>query len=238
MCGRRKIERDYPNLVNWGDMPYEMVESLSHQLPENIVIQFHDNGEPLLYGKLSEALSLFSTNIRCMDTNGRLLLDRQREIVDNLETITISTFTGDTESDDQFQIIKGFLKIKGDKKPNVIIRCLGNDPTPYKSMGCLIATRTIHSPMGSFDYEKQRIVPEIGICLDALSHLVIKRTGDVSMCVRFDPEGIGVIGNVSRQNLEDIWNGDERQRRLKLHIEGKRKEIPLCSKCDYWGVPG
>ncbi len=238
MCGRRKIERDYPELAKWGDMDYGLVKNLSYQIPNGVVVQFHDNGEPLLYPRLGEALQLFDAKIRCLDTNGKLLVERADEIIDNLDTITISTFIQDDEGLEQYEILKRFLELKGNRKPNVIIRCLGTSSIlRYEELGCIIATRILHSPMGSFDYEKPPTIPEIGICLDALNHLVIHRDGGVSMCVRFDPHREGIIGDANTQSLEEIWNGLPRLLALQYHIKGQRDKIPLCRKCEFWGVP-
>lgn len=239
MCGRRKVDRDYPELaLNYGDMEFGLVESIARQLPEGIVVQLHNNGEPLLYPRFKEAAGLFDRQIRCTDTNGILIVEKADEIIGNLDTLTISTFENDEKADEQYELIKEFLKIKGDSKPNVIIRCLGNmDLDRYKKFGCIIATRILHSPMGSFKYQKRPTVPEIGICLDFLNHMVIRRNGDVSICVRFDPKGLGVIGNCTETPLIDIWNGAERKEWLQYHKEGKRGKVPLCSYCEFWGVP-
>ncbi|MCK9582209.1 MAG: radical SAM/SPASM domain-containing protein [Endomicrobiales bacterium] len=240
MCGRRKVDRDYPQLaLQYGDMDFDLVKSIAKQLPNNIVVQFHDNGEPLLYPKFKEAASLFKRQIRCTDTNGKLLVERADEIIGNLDTLTISTFEKDEDAEEQYKLIEEFLKIKDDRKPNVIIRCLGDvDIEKYKKFNCIIATRILHSPMGSFSYKKRNpTVPEIGICLDFLNHLVIRTNGDVSICVRFDPKGLGIIGNCKKTPLIDIWNSAKRKEWMKLQIEGKRKSIPLCSQCEFWGVP-
>lgn len=239
MCGRRKIDREYPQIaMEYGDMDFELVKSIAEQLPEGIIIQLHDNGEPLLYPQFGEAIGLFNRQIRCMDTNGKLMVEKANEIIDNLDTLTISAFEGDEEGDEQYRLIKEFLKIKGDRKPNIVIRCLGKvDVDRYKKLGCIIATRILHSPMGSFKYKKNPTVPEIGICLDSLTHMVIKRDGKVSICVRFDPHGLGVIGDCVTTPLIDIWNSSKRKEWLKYHIEGKRHKVPLCSYCEFWGVP-
>lgn len=239
MCGRRKIDRENPEIaMEYGDMDFELVESVAEQLPEAIVVQLNNNGEPLLYPKFGEAAQLFRRQIRCMDTNGKLIVERADEIIGNLETLTISTFENDKEGDEQYKLIEEFLKIKKDRKPNVIIRCLGKmDVDRYKKLGCIIATRILHSPMGSFGYKKNPTVPEVGICLDLLNHMVIRRDGKVSICVRLDPRGLGVIGDSTTTPLVDIWNSPERKKWLKLHIEGKRHNVPLCSYCDFWGVP-
>lgn len=258
MCGRRKIDRDYPNIkMNYGHMDIGLVAHIAKQLPDNIVVQFHNNGEPLLYPNLKGALQLYSRQIRCLDTNGKLLLEKADEVIDILDTITISVIENDPEGDEQYNIVNKFLKIKGNRKPLMIYRLLGDITKKpvikygkfpdvdyieerkerwYKLPG-IVATRTLHSPMGSRNYEKPVTIPEIGICVEAITHLAINRLGEVSMCVRFDPERKGVIGNVNDTPLIDIWNGIERQTRLIMHKEGRRLEIPLCDKCHYWGVP-
>ena len=239
MCGRRKVEREYPELaMQYGDMDLALVESIAKQLPEGIVVQLHNNGEPLLYPKFGEAAAIFNRQIRCMDTNGKLLVEKADEIIGNLDTLTISTFENDKEADEQHRLIKEFLEIKGGRTPNVVIRCLGKvDLGRYKNLGCIMATRTLHSPMGSFHYRKNPTIPEIGICLDLLGHMVIRSDGKVSICVRFDPKCKGVIGDCTKTPLVDIWNSPQRKEWIKLHIEGKRKDVPLCNNCEFWGVP-
>ena len=218
MCGRRKVEGDY------GDMDFALVEKIADQIPPNVVVQFHNNGEPLLYPRFGEAVRMFDQCIRCVDTNGKLLLEKSQEIIGNLHSITISVIENDPEGDEQYEIVKNFLEIHpwGDN-PLVVLRLLGNvDSTRWETLGCLIARRTLHSPMGSFEYKTPRVVPEIGFCLEVLHHLSIDRFGNVSPCVRFDPKGIGIIGNVNDDPLEEIWD---------------RQHTPLCDECDYWGIP-
>ncbi|MCX7966347.1 MAG: SPASM domain-containing protein, partial [Syntrophorhabdaceae bacterium] len=149
-----------------------------------------------------------------------------------------SVIENDPEGDEQYELVKRFLEIKGDRKPNVIFRCLGSvDLERWKTLKSIIATRVLHHPLGSFKYEKKPTIPEIGICLEILNHMAISRTGEVSICVRFDPKRLGVIGDATKTPLVDIWNGEKRKEWLKLHVEGKRDKVPLCSYCDFWGVP-
>jgi len=238
MCGRRKIERDFPELVDWGDMSFDLAKSIAKQLPPGIVVQLHNNGEPTLYPRLGEVISLFEKQIKHFDTNGKLIVEKADEIIGNLDTMTISVIEDDPEADEQYERVIQFLDLRGKRKPNLIYRCLGNvDLERYKKLPGIIATRILHSPMGSFKYVKNPTVPEIGICLDLLGHLVIDRYGKVSPCVRFDPKRIGVIGDANITPLIDIWNGKERKKWLDAHIKGERKKIPLCSYCEFWGVP-
>jgi len=217
-----------------GDMDYELVKSISLQTPGGVVVQFHDNGEPLLYDRLGDVWGLFANQIKCFDTNGKLLLEKADEIIGKVETIAVSVFEGDVEADRQHKILKEFLKIKGDRKPNVIVRCLGEVDKRFMELGCLVCRRSFRSSTGNFDYTKKPNIPEIGICLDALTQMTIKRTGEVKMCPNPMSE---VLGNAVRQPLVEIWGGKLRQGYLELHISGKRSEISSCAKCEYWGLP-
>lgn len=239
MCGRRKIERDFPEIsAHYGDMNFGLVKSIARQLPNGIVVQFHNNGEPLLYPRFGEAVRLFKRQIKCMNTNGKLVLSKADEIIDNMDTLTISVFEKDELVEEQFDLLKQFLVIRGNRKPRIIIRCLGDiDLNRYKNLDCLVAKRVMHSSPGSRTYKGIPTIPEIGICLDVLSHLVIKCDGKVSMCPRFDPFDLGTIGNCNKTSLSKIWNGYRRLHRLQFHIEGKREELPFCSLCEFWGVP-
>jgi len=240
MCGRRKVERDYPELVlQYGDMDFELVEKIASEVPERIVVQLHNNGEGLLYPRFGEAVKLFDKQITNIVSNGKLIVEKADEIIDNLDTLSISIIENDDEADEQYEILEEFFKLKGDRKPHTILRFNGDiDEAKYKKFNILKVKRILHHPMGSFKYRKKNpTIPEIGICLDFLNHPAINIKGEVSICVRFDPERAGVIGNINKQTLEEIWNGKKRMEWLKYHIEGKRDKIALCKKCDFWGVP-
>ena len=58
MCGRRKLEREHPELCDWGDMPFEMLVEIAEQIPKGVMVQLHWNGEPLLYPKLDAAMNI------------------------------------------------------------------------------------------------------------------------------------------------------------------------------------
>jgi len=239
MCGRRKLEREFPDLCDFGDMPKEIVEEISKQTPHGIMVQFHNNGEPLLFPNLGWALSLFKHNIRCLNTNAKLLLERFDEIVGNLDTITISVIQNDEEAYEQYRLVSSFIGRKGIRKPLVIFRLLGkvDNGERWERLPGIIARRVLHDPDGSRNYERRVIIPETGICLDLLTHLAISRKGDVSVCVRFDPEGHGILGNIKDFTLGQIWNGSRRKHFIQTHLDGHRDFLHLCGKCDYWGIP-
>jgi len=242
MCGRRKMEREHPELCDWGDMPLDMVSDISFQVKDSVV-QFHNNGEPTLYPNLKTALLLFGGrgNIRQFNTNGKLLMEKADEIIGNLEILTISVIQDDPEAEAQYEIAKTFIEKKRSNRPVIVFRVLGQIPKlyrdRYKTLGGVRALRTLHIPEGSRCYEKLPSVPEIGICLDLLTHLAIDRKGDVSMCVRFDPARDLVLGNIQENTLDYFWHHPKRLAYIETHLKQGRSELPGCKDCDYWGVP-
>lgn len=238
MCGRRKLER--MKQTDWGDIPFGLLSDIARQIPPGVVVQLHNNGEPMLYHLLREAVGLFKHNIVSFNTNGILLVERAKEIIGLLDTLVVSVVENDELADQQYENVLKFMELKKDAKPLVVFRLLGDVRRDlverYKTMG-IIATRILHDPMGSRNYEKKVTVPEIGVCLDLLHHMAIDRHGKVSLCVRFDPAGLGVIGDANVERLEDIWNGPKRKDVIWRHLQGQRSLVPLCSTCDYWGVP-
>ena len=247
MCGRRKIERDYPKIKqNYGFMNFKILLKLARQIPKGLVIQFHNNGEPLMYPFLKEALELFPDNIKTLNTNGKLIDKKQKEVIDNLDTIVFSIIEeGYDEGFNQLLKITNFLKFKGNKKPRVIFRCLGEIDifrtnefeNLAKQYGCLITKRMLHDPMGSYNYKKPPVIPEIGICLEVLNKMVIDKDGNVSYCVRFDPKKELVYGHVDHDILQLLWRGEKRTEFVKNHVKGKRHLNEVCKQCDYWGCP-
>lgn len=240
MCGRRERDRLYQDL-EYGDMDYALLEKIAREVPPGIVVQFHSNGEGLLYPRFGEAVALFKRRgcITNIVTNGKLIVAKAQEIIDNLDTISISVCEKDPEAEEQYELIEEFLRLKCDRKPFTTLRLIGDvDPAPYEKFKALIIRRILHSPRGSFEYrEKNPTIPEIGICLDFLNHLAIDWQGNVSVCIRFDPQGELVLGNIGQQSLDELWNCPKRREMMALHVAGRRRDISFCGICEFWGVP-
>ena len=220
-------------------MDMDLLCDIADQVPSGIVVQYHWNGEPLLFPYLADAFGMFEQNIRCLDTNAKLINERAYEIIGNLETITVSVIEKDPEAESQFEEVCQFLEKKGDEKPFMVYRLLGEveKPERWEALPGVVARRILHKPEGSFGYEKAVTIPETGICQDLLSHLAIDRFGNVSPCVRFDPHGAVILGNLESESLESIWNGDMRYQMIEDHIAQRRDRWPICSTCHYWGIP-
>jgi MoaA/NifB/PqqE/SkfB family radical SAM enzyme len=239
MCGRRKRERENPEIKSsYGNMDFNLVELISVQVPSGIIIQFHNNGEGLLYPWFGKTVKLFRKCITNIVTNGILLVEKANEIVENLDTISISIIENDDAWQEQLTTIEKFLELKGDKKPFTTLRFVGKiDESRYDHLDLLKVRRVLHDPTGSVNYKKKVTIPEHGICEDMLHHLAINKLGDVSLCVRFDPNRELVLGNIKEYSLDELWNSEKRLQIKKLHVQGKRKLVQYCgNKCDFYGV--
>ena len=238
MCGRRKLEREHPEMCNWGDMPIAMFQKIAKQIPSRTVVQLHNNGEPLLYPNLYDVIDALKRKgcFVSLNTNGKLLWEK-REDVCWLDTLVVSVIERDPEGEEQLEVLRRYNTWYG-HKPRVILRFLGDvDQSKYGGIEALHVSRMLHSPDGSRGYQKPVTIPEIGVCLDLLTHLAVDRYGNVSMCVRFDPEGELRIGNIADMTLHQAWDSEKRDMYIANHTRGERWLCPGCDKCEYWGVP-
>ena len=242
-CGRRERDRLY-GIDSYGDMDVKLIHTIASQIPEGIVIATHNNGESMLHPSFGDSVALFKEK-GCFVytvTNGKHLIEKYDQIVNNLDAVSISVIENDDDIEKKFQFetLCEFIATKGDKNPFVTLRFVGNieDEEKYLDLGLIVVRRTIHQPKGSVGYRKAATIPECGVCWDFMTRLAIDRFGNVSCCVRFDPEGELRLGNLDLMTLEECWNSEKRVNMRELHTSGRRNKIPYCGdKCEFWGVP-
>jgi len=242
-CGRRERDR-LVGATNYGDMDFDLMKMIAAQVPAGIVIATHNNGESMLHPRFGEGVALFGER-DCFVytvTNGKHLMEKFHEIVDNLDAVSVSIVEDDdaSEAREQFNIIREFIAKKNGGKPFVTLRFVGKitDEEKYLALGLPIVRRTLHQPKGSVGYRKAAVIPECGVCWDFMTRLAIDRLGNVSPCVRFDPDGELRLGNLYDMRLDECWNGRKRAVMRILHAAGRRRDIPYCGdKCEFWGVP-
>ncbi len=239
MCGRRQRDKLVGD-QEYGDMEMSLVEELSRQIPKGISVQLHNNGEPLLYPYFGTALYSFRNHVTNIVTNGKLLIKKKDKIVGRgLDTLSVSIFENDPEQEEQYEILKEFLAWKSDRKPYVTARLIGDVcGDRYEALGLKLVRRTMHKLEGSVFYKRQVVIPEVGYCWDMFTRLAVDRLGFVYCCVRYNPDGELVLGNINDNTLDEIWNCKKRTDMMEMHISGKREDIPFCGdKCHYYGVP-
>lgn len=228
-CGRAKKREQ-----GWkiGDIDIELLRHIIDQFPGSI-IQFHRDGEPLLYDKLSEVSVICHNHVTNIVSNGLLLWERHQDIK-GFDTVCISVIDDNPE---QFEVIKRFHE--NCMKPRLLIKFLGDYYNPeFEKMGLQTTRRRIHNPSGDWHYQKEDkpVIPELFVCQDFLMKPSVDWQGDFYICNRFDPERLGKLGNLKDSSLESLWYGEQRLGWLNKHLQGKRADIPLCENCQFWGV--
>lgn len=68
-------------------------------------------------------------------------------------------------------------------------------------------------------------------CLKIADELFFYVSGEATLCC-WDSKGRAIVGDVRKQHVLDIWNGEVMARYRGLLDEGRREEIELCSRCD------
>ena len=242
-CGRRQYDRIHGE-GNYGDIEWATLKTIEKQLPNDIIIATHWNGESMLFPRYGAAIKLLKKRNRFIYTvtNGQHLIEKASEIIGNLDGLSVSIVENDPKdiSEKQYEILREFMTMKGYKKPYTTVRFVGNiqDEDKYVRLGMLPVRRTVHLPEGSIGYRNPPMVPEHGLCRDLIQTLAIDRFGNISVCVRFDPSGELILGNISEMTLDEAWNSPKRLKMVRLMKQGRRSEIKFCSdSCHFWGVP-
>lgn len=229
--------------LEYGDIDINLLVRIASQIPPFVIVQFHRDGEPLLYPHFKEAMSMFCVQIRSIVTNGKLLMEKADEIIDRCETVTVSAFDRDPDGDEQSHVLREFLRIKGERSPRVNVKIVGGmDESRLAALvglGTPILYRSLHNPCGDFRYRRSTPpIPEVGICLDFLSHPSVDWRGNFYICNRLDVNNYGRLGNLNDSTLESLWNSQKRKTMMGHHIDGRRDLAnPLCAKCEYYGIP-
>jgi len=241
-CGRRKYDREH-GLQDYGHMDFDLVRTIANEVPSEIVIATHWNGESMCQPYFGGSVSLFKQR-KCFVytvTNGKHLVEKLHQIDGNLDLVSVSIIENDKpeERDEQYAILTEFLAKRKSSTPRVILRYVGHiEDERFDKLGLPIVRRTLHKPEGSVGYRRTPPIPENHICREMMSGLAIDRNGWVSPCVRFDPDGEMVLGNIKTNSLNDLWNGSKRMYYKQMHMNGRRSDLTFCgNKCEYWGIP-
>jgi len=83
---------------------------------------------------------------------------------------------------------------------------------------------------------QESVVKKHPECQEVFDKLSINWDGMVSACCG-DYDNLMVVGDLSRQSLQEIWTSDRINRFRDLLVEMRHDELPLCVSCyDYFGI--
>ena len=243
MCGHQDASVN-PGL-RFGDMSAACMVALAKELSplgRSLVVQFHRDGDPLAFDHLHEALQIFAPHLRSIVTHGERLVAQAQALIGHCESVCVSVFRGDPDREIQLAALRGFLDIKGDRLPRVLVKVVGDmredELAPLTELGVPLLWRRLHTPEANTKYAHGApTMPEHGLCLDLLHHPSVAWDGRVYLCNRLDTRDAGVIGDLHTQTFDQIWNGPIRASAVQAHLDGRRQDVPPCRDCRYYGVP-
>jgi radical SAM protein with 4Fe4S-binding SPASM domain len=83
-------------------------------------------------------------------------------------------------------------------------------------------------------YVGDQILFKENLCDWPWRQMVIHANGNVVACCN-DYDGKEVLGNISQNSIDEIWNGEKMKSFRSLHIKG-RDSIAFCKSCDYMSL--
>lgn len=86
------------------------------------------------------------------------------------------------------------------------------------------------TPLYSWPWSGQT-EPVLKPCLKILDEMFFYTDGTSPLCC-WDEAGRGIVGDVKKQSVLEIWNGPEMAAMRQLLNRGRRDLITLCSRCD------
>jgi radical SAM protein with 4Fe4S-binding SPASM domain len=188
-------------------------------------------------------------------TNGMLLNESISEkiVVENvLDKIMFSVDGGTKEEYEEIRRgakwnllvknVNNFLRInKGIIKTEVI--CMVDSKRPLNSNWMdhdfrdvlkkvdIVSLRHPHNWDGSIDLGLKKKLEVKKGCYFSICQLVLLPNGDITVCCA-DLNSRGVIGNILKNSLFEIYLSKKRKAIIEYNLAGKRKLIPLCQNCD------
>lgn len=184
-----------------------------------------------------------------LNTNGNLLSERMsRELIDagiDLVRFSIDAFSPETyakcrvglEYEHTVRNINRFIEIVecGDRHVASEVRMIDMDlnkpeQKPFVDYWSERADRALIVPLYNWPWD-DGVDMVRKPCIKIREEMFFYTDGRAALCC-WDIAGRAVIGDVTKESVLDIWNGEVRRRYADHLSRGERDKITLCSRCD------
>lgn len=207
------------------EMSDELLESILRQLGDMGYrggLSLFSNNEPLLDHQLVErakrAKELVPDACHYLLTNGSLLtIDKFLPLMECLDFMMIDNYSDDLRLLPPVAKLAEYLESHPEYKNRVIVsRRLKNE---------VLLTRGGQAPN-----REEYHAPVCG-CLLPFTQLVVRPTGEVSLCCA-DAMGKYTLGNLNTQGILEVWHGAPYQNIRSVLATQGRPALALCKSCD------
>lgn len=185
-------------------------------------IGLHSNNEPLLDPRIMDFAAFAKINLPdakvYMYTNGTLLtVEKLKKLMQHLDYIVIDNYNDALELNEEIKPIQEILKKDMDLERRVQIH--------IRKRQEVLGTRGGKSPNNN---GKDYVRPYS--CFLPFIQMVFRPDGKLSFCCS-DVFGTMTMGDVKKQSVMEIWNGDYYREMRKIIAEAP-KEIAICRHCN------
>lgn|GEM_PF-687983 len=210
-------------------MDKELFLSIIYQLKEmeySGAICLFSNNEPLLDQRIIElhriAKNALPEAYLYLYTNGKLLtVEIFRQLMNHLDSMVIDNYSDDLALIPPVRKIYSLVRNDQEYRDRVLIQ--------------VIRKTAIRSTRGGQAGNRGRVFLLRSSCILPFTQLVVRPDGKVSLCCQ-DALGRFTQGDLSKQRIQDIWNGDVYWRVRNKMLRG-RHHIEFCSHCDHFHYP-
>ena len=249
MCPNRTSKRKI------GFMPFSTFKKIIDQLKDHVeIVYLHSDGESLLHPKLFEMIKYSKQQgiTTGLSTNA-IVLDKEKSekiIESGLDYFIISIdatsrktylkVKGVDKYDVVVDNVKHFLEIKQDKKPYTVVQLIEIKENSkevrqfkqiWKSPNAGIRIRPAISWGGFYKNTTNNPLGPTKACILLWRMVVFFWDGTVAMCCH-DILNSCPIGNINKNSIAEIWNGEKMMKYREMHIKKDYGKISLCKDCD------
>jgi len=262
-CGAQGL-KPHPLMLSLDLFNKVIDESLLHGRRQMLIM--HNSGEPLLNKNIYEMIAIGKqkkvARVVQFSTNGLFLTEEncERLIRSGLDGLVISV---DALTPEQYAELKGvdclervitnartLMRVKREMKSSTpyvsakMVRRFGFEDTfdPFLKFWRGIVDEAALTPFTNWGGQLvyQGTSPPPGrryACHFLWYYAAINPDGKVFFCCSSTAPG-AVIGNVTQQSLEEIWQGESLARMRRLHLGAKFEMTGPCCNCSYWSESG
>lgn len=218
------------------------------------------DGESFIHPQFQDMIEYIAekdpANTMNVTTNGQLLDERRaRGLIDaRVDSVTVSIGATTQETYEKVrghqplarveENVRGLVALKarlGKSKPDVHVQIIATPEAAgeveafkarWTGQGVEVLTWDMMNWAGAVK-TPPKTLPRRYPCNYLWTFPSINWDGDVSICC-VDWDSRGVVGNVERQSLGEIWRSDALRRMREAHMEGRYDAVPICKDCDVW----
>ena len=211
-------------------------------------VSFYSNSDPLIFGDLTEFVGIAREKLPQayfhILTNGRALTAKKAEELfrAGITDLTVNFYNDDLRA----EFPRPVRKILTEVLPalfapeEILVSGFGPEFDHPGGPRKYVVTRRIQNEVldNRAGFAPNKLIPDKrprGFCQYPFTQFIVTADGRVGQCCN-DFTIDEPMGDVSRQGVMEVWQGEPFQELRRELLAGRRENHRLCDECDYFGV--